>query len=60
MYVLLTDGQSRHHEGAAVEQCRRLGGNISAEIRQQLFFFFREQTRHGLVFFAHFFFLYKN
>lgn len=53
MYIL-TDGQSGHHESTAVEQGGRFGGNVSAEIRQQLFFFFGEQTRFGLVFFAHF------
>lgn len=49
----LTYGQCGHHKRAAVEQCWRLGGNISAKIRQQLFFFFGEQ-RFEFFFFYHF------
>lgn len=51
---LLTNRQSGHHEGAAVEQGRRFRGNVTAEIRQQLFLFFGEQTLFRLVLLAHF------
>lgn len=50
---LLTDWQGGDHEGAAVEQGRRFRGHVSAEIRQQLFFFFGEHTLFGLIFFPH-------
>lgn len=41
----LTNGDRRNDEGIAVEQRRRLGRHISAEILQQQFFLLGESLR---------------